>query len=578
VKIFYNSTFLALLIIFTLSLFALKDLLKSGFYTSHDGETHTARIAQYYIALKDGQIPPRFAGSFYNGLGSPIFVYIYPLPYILGSILHFSGFSFVNSFKMIMALGFIFSGVFSYIWLKELYRDQKAALIGALFYEWSPYRLQLIYVRGSISEHLAYTFLPLALFSITRLINFYSRKWLAISSLFIAFILLSQNLVALLSIPVIIFYSILISISKNNFKPTILTLIAITWGLVISAFTYIPAIFERNLIRFDEAFNLVYNSHFITLMQIIRSPWGYGFDLPGTVNDMMSFQMGLAHLLILSLTIILLIYLFIKKGKKIFLYSEEFSKNNLVIILVLFALSVAIFLTIETNITKFVWKNITLLHLIDIPWRFLGVMPIFVAVIAAFFMKKTKFGLIFIFLIFALIFANRNHIRINKSLFYTDEHFLTYTGTATQFSEFSPTSRNSTSIPYFTNKDLAVNTASGWVVYTNINSNSRKITFNADVISDEAQIRINKFFFPKIIILQDNQKLVEGKDFRSHSEKSIRLDSTKDTNGFIYVTLKKGNHYLEMKYVDTYIRKVANITSLFALCLALIIVFTKNRR
>ena len=167
-KIFYNSTFIALLILFTLSLFALKDLSKPGFYTSHDGETHTARIAQYYVALKDGQIPPRFAGSFYNGFGSPIFVYIYPVPYITGAILHGLGFSFINSFKIIMAFSFIFSQLFTYVWLYELFKDKKAALIGALCYGWVPYRFLLIYVRGSISEVLAYTFLPLVLFYLTK--------------------------------------------------------------------------------------------------------------------------------------------------------------------------------------------------------------------------------------------------------------------------------------------------------------------------------------------------------------------------------------------------------------------------
>jgi len=51
-----------------------------------------------YQALADGQFPPRFAGSFYNGIGSPIFVYIYPLPYLFGSAIHVLGFSFANSF------------------------------------------------------------------------------------------------------------------------------------------------------------------------------------------------------------------------------------------------------------------------------------------------------------------------------------------------------------------------------------------------------------------------------------------------------------------------------------------------
>src|SRR3989344_4862571 len=200
-KFWYNPNFLAIFSTIILSVPALKSLSTSGFYTSHDGETHTARIAQYYEALKDGQIPPRVAGAFYNGLGSPIFVYIYPLPYLLGSAIHFLGFSYVNSFKLIMALSFIFSGIFSYIWLKEILKSEKAAFLGAIFYSWVPYRFSLIYVRASLSEILAYTFLPLVLYSLTKLASNRNLIWVATSALSLSFLLLSQNLVAAMTIP-----------------------------------------------------------------------------------------------------------------------------------------------------------------------------------------------------------------------------------------------------------------------------------------------------------------------------------------------------------------------------------------
>jgi len=128
VKFWYNPTFLAITTIVILSIFALKSLAIPGFYTSHDGETHTARTAQYYQALKDHQFPPRFAESLYNGLGSPIFVYIYPIHYLLGSIVHFFGFSFTNSFEILMALGFIFSGIFSFLWFREVFKSEKISI------------------------------------------------------------------------------------------------------------------------------------------------------------------------------------------------------------------------------------------------------------------------------------------------------------------------------------------------------------------------------------------------------------------------------------------------------------------
>ena len=216
VRFWYNPNFLAIITLVILSIPALKSLTQSGFYTSHDGETHAARIAQYYQAITDGQLPPRFAGSFYNGLGSPIFVYIYPLPYFLGSALHALTFSFVDSFKILMAASLVFSGVFSYLWLAEILKSEKAAFLGALFYAWVPYRFLLIYVRGSLSEVLAYTFLPLVLFCLTKLSATRNLLWIASTAVATSLLLLSQNLVAAITLPTVIGYLAILSLHQKS--------------------------------------------------------------------------------------------------------------------------------------------------------------------------------------------------------------------------------------------------------------------------------------------------------------------------------------------------------------------------
>jgi hypothetical protein len=218
VKFWYNPNFLAIVALLLLSIPALKSLAIPGFYTSHDGETHTARIAAYYQALADRQLPPRFAGNFYNGLGSPIFVYIYPVPYLLGSAVHLLGFSFADSFKILMAAGFIFSAIFAYLWLKEVFKSEKAAFLGALFYAWAPYRFLLIYVRASISELLAYTFLPLLFYSLTKLKEKQSLLWISSSAISFSLVLLSQNLVAMISSFIIGGYILILSFHSKSFK------------------------------------------------------------------------------------------------------------------------------------------------------------------------------------------------------------------------------------------------------------------------------------------------------------------------------------------------------------------------
>ncbi len=563
-----KSNILALIFLCILSIFALKDLLKPGLYTSHDGETHTARIAQYYEALKDGQIPPRFAGSFYNGFGSPIFVYIYPLPYIIGSVAHLSGFSFVDSFKFLMASGFIFSGLFSYLWLKELFASRQAAFIGAMYYMYSPYRLQLIYVRGSISELIAYTFLPLALFFITKLRKSSSIKLIAASALSISAILLSQNLVAFVALPLIVIYSVIIDANIKSLKAVKQTVLAIILAMSISAFTYVPAIFERHLVKFDQVFKLVYNSHFVTVKQLIRSPWGYGFDLPGTVNDQMSFQIGLAHIFVLLIGLIMLaVILYRKIIKKIFnIYKLPFDIRVTLVAYIIIA--ACLFLVIENEATKLVWKYVSFLQIIDIPWRILGLIPVLIAIVVSTVAVRIRAGIIFIFLIFALLFANRNHVRINKSLPFTDEDFLNYEGTATQLSEFTPSDRKTLSSPTFADKTLPVNTVGGWAKYSDIVSSSKKIAFKVTVISETAQLRINKFYFPGVQVKTYNEGMNSRKGYTSYSDGEIRLDSTKDTQGLIFIPLKKGTYNMEVIFGETPLRNFANLITIVSISIA----------
>lgn len=568
-KFWYNPQFWAILALIILSIGALKALAIPGFYTSHDGETHTARMAQYYQALIDGQYPPRFAPSLYNGLGSPILTYIYPLPYLAGSVVHSLGFSFTDSFEIIMAAGFIFSGIFAYIWLKEVFKSEKAAFLGALFYVWVPYRFLLIYVRASISEHLAYTFLPLALYSLTKMARQKTIFWLAISSFSIAFLMLSQNLVALISVPLLGGYVVLQAFFEKSKKVLIQSFIVVIWGFAIAAVTYLPSLLERKFIRLDEIINVAYPDHFVTLKQLIRSPWGYGFDLPGTVNDQMSFQIGLAHIFVFFISLALILFQLISKNLKM--------QSKLAIYFsCIFILS--IFLMLQNKSTSYVWQQIKLLHIIDIPWRFLGLATLCLSYLAAYSVKFLKPGFYFLFLIIFVIVANRNHTRINQKASFNDNFFLNYTGTATQYDEFTPKWRQSTRVPIGFDPDVHVEKISGDVMIENVIAKSNKVTFTTKVISDTAQVRINKFYFPGWNVQVDGTKLTPFKDLTVTDTATLLLDQEQDASGLMMINLLEGEHQITASFGETPLRLFANFLSLSSLILALGVIVRPLRR
>lgn len=559
-KYWYKPNFLAILALVILSLIALKSLAIPNFYTSHDGETHTARMAAYFQALADGQWPPRFAGSFYNGLGSPIFVYIYPLPYFLGSLVHSLGFSFSDSFEIVMAAGFFLSAIFAYLWLNQLTQSPKAAFLGALFYVWIPYRFLLIYVRGSISENTAYAFLPLTLFFLTKLSQRPNILWTAASALSTALLLLSQNLVAAISLPIVFLYLVIVSLQNKSKKSILFAAVSIAWGFLISSFVYLPTIFEREFTRFDEIIRVAYPDHFVTLKQLIRSAWGYGFDLPGTLNDQMSLQIGLAHIFVFLISSALVFYQFLRKQTK---------SETIIAIYFISSLILSIFLMLQTKLTSYIWQQIKVLHSIDIPWRLLGLVSLSLAYLTAYTTKHIKPGLLFLFFIALVLVANRNHLRINQMVVRDDKFFTNYYGTATQYDEFTPKWRQSTRVPIGFNPSIPMETVSGDIQLANVINKSNEVSFIAQVNSDKARVRINKFYFPGVNVRVDGQKLTPFKDLTITDTQTLLLNLEQDASGLMMIKLERGQHRISARFGETKLRLFANFLSLSSLLMAL---------
>ncbi|MDZ7586588.1 MAG: hypothetical protein U0946_02440, partial [Patescibacteria group bacterium] len=93
-----------ILIGFILSVIVIWPLFPKGFYKSHDGELHLARIAAYSQALKQGQFPVRWAANLNYNYGYPIFNFVYPLPYLLASGFNLAGLGLADSLKLVLGL------------------------------------------------------------------------------------------------------------------------------------------------------------------------------------------------------------------------------------------------------------------------------------------------------------------------------------------------------------------------------------------------------------------------------------------------------------------------------------------
>ena len=321
-------------------------LLSPGMPLVHDGQDHVARIANFYAALKEGIIIPRWAANLNWGYGHPILMFLYPLPEYLAGAFHFLGFTLVNSTKLVFGASYIISAVTMYLWIRAVF-GTRAAVIGAILYSFAPYRFVDLHVRGALGEHVAFIFPPLVLYFL------HARSFIGVS-LSLAALILSHNAVAIMFLPVFGLYGLYLLVfeAKKRWSFTVYCLLSIALGFSISAFFWIPAFFEgkftlRYIVTAGEAL-----SRFVPASWFIYSPWNFG----GT--DTFTKSLGFPQ----WVGIIGAFFLLIKTKEK---------KRNVFIGGLFFVLFASLFMM--TSWSAPVWRASKILENFQFPWRFLSV-------------------------------------------------------------------------------------------------------------------------------------------------------------------------------------------------------------
>lgn len=538
---------LPIVLLVSAALPALRSLAADGFYTSHDGLTHTARIANYYLAIKEGQLPPRLATNLFGGLGYPMFLFIYPLPYLLGAALYAGGFAFTTSFEIIIGASFVLSAVSMFIFLRDFF-DVTPAFVGALFYSWAPYRFSQLYVRAAIAESFAYIFVPLILLAIFKLSRTGKTRWVGIGSLSLSGLLLSHQLVSLMFLPVFVIFGYMFLKQTKRPRVYLLGAVAMTLvGISTAAFIYLPVLMERKFLRFDELIDY-YADHFVTLPQLVHSPWSYGFSMPGTMNDDMSFQVGLTHLLVAGLSLIWLGWIIVRKkreaGKTPFFWFG-------IVSLGLFAASLGLML--EHPLVRFFWKYLPGLSLIDFPWRLLGVAVFAASLTAAYLVNAYRNKLLLSLLVFFVFYANRNHLRINQTQNFDDRFFLSYDQTATWRNEFLPTWRITNKLGHLEGE---YSLRSGVIDVETLEARTHLLKFKVTSPTG-GSLQIHRLYFPGWTVLLDGEQLELNGDLSLTSNIQLETETEPyvDRSGLMEVRIPRGEHLLEAKFSETPVRK-----------------------
>ncbi len=529
-----------------ISFIPLFDLLKPGLPITHDGEDHVARIANFYQNLSEGNIIPRWAANLNWGYGHPILMFLYPFPSYSASLFHFLGFSFIDSFKIVLGISFILSGVFMFVWLRE-FLEEFPAFLGALLYMFAPYRFVDLYVRGALGEHFAFVFLPLIFYFLLKLSKEERFNPLTLSggAFSLMGLFLSHNAVSIMFLPIAFIYSLyLVFLRKKRSKLLFRYLFMLLLGIGLASFFLLPAYFEGKYTLRDIVTAKDYATRFMEIKNFVYGQWSYG------ISGQFTVQLGIIHWIFLLASLPVTVVLYKQKNK---LWILNFG---------LFILTLAtIFLM--TPQSHFIWDKITILQKFQFPWRFLTVTIFLSSALGALVMSQAKnyrklLAVIFIVLI---LWSNKNYWHA-KEYRVINESFFTgvYNGT-TDTGESSPV----WSVRFMENRPKdRIEIIKGDAEVKEISRISTKHQYEINS-SGPARIRENTLYFPGWMVLVDGVKTaIEFQD--------------PNNRGLITFGVPKGSHNVLLEFRETKLRLFSNIISFFSLILVSILLLWKNKQ
>lgn len=531
-----------LLLIFLLLLFSIPSilpLLQKGLPDTSDGEMHVARAAAIFQGVTNGQFPlVRWAENLNFGFGHPVLIFQYPLPSYLGAIFHLFGGSFVDGVKLVAIISTLTSATFFYLWLRG-YLGEKGSFVGSLLYLYAPYRFVDLYDRLSIGEVTVFAVAPLVFLLIDRLID--NRNWKNFT--FVAFtyalLVLSHNVLSILFSAAIIPYTCLRYFQKNKSpKGIIIYILPIIFGLGITAFFWLPALFEARYTTRDLFTASIYKTHFAELKEFIITP-----------PTRTSLRIGYPQIATIVITPLFLLQL----RKRI---HPKF-------LLVFFFFSVSIFsIFMMLPISRSLWEKLPLLAQFQYPLRFLALTSFSTAFLGGVLVDTVKPTMYIVtLLIFMLLVINKEEFRVKGYRRLNDNYFENYTGTTTWFGE------NNTIWTAGEAKERAksqIETVEGDAKIIGLTKQSNKHKFKTES-SGKTRIVDNTVYFPGWQVFIDNKKTeIEFQDQKHR--------------GLITFLVPQGNHEVKIIFKESRVRLFSDILSLISISVLLLLNFFKNTR
>lgn len=529
-------------------------LFAPGYFSHHD-DLQVLRVHEMRMCFNDLQLPCRWSENLGFGNGFPIFNYYGVLPYYVGGAASYL-IGYVYSAKLLFVIGAFGAGISMWLLSRELYGEKGAAVATAL-YVYAPYRALDVYVRGDVTEIWSMMLAPLVMYAIFKLSQENRGRWMLVFSLSMAGLLMCNNILTMLYLPLLGIWSIWCVWGKSAALKRVL--IGGLIGGMISGFFLLPAFFEKSLIQSEKLtqFDLDFRVHFATLNQIFFSRfWGYGSSVAGP-NDGISIQIGWPHWWLGVMAVIAIFWqVMTKRSLK--------SRMNALVFGLALVFGFGVFMM--HNRSAFIWERINLLEYAQFPWRFLAIVILATSLLGGSFIclvsKKVRY--LWIPIVLLTIVLNISYFHPDKLYFDTNDMnklagsewdrqtssiILDYLPkTASEPREKAPSN------PIITR---------GQAVVSDYVAKSNSFSFQLNTTS-VAQVELPIFYFPEWVVDANGKRLEV-----SHN----------NLLGRISFEVGAGQYTIKGYFQNTSIRTLANVISIFGwISLLIYFIYEKNKR
>lgn len=503
-----------------------------------DGAMHAIRFAAFYKEVSEGQFPVRWTSQFHYGYGTMLFNFVYPLPYLVALPFIAMQISPTTTLNISFLLTFILAGIGMYLFASSFFKDRRTAFLVTLLYQFAPFRLVEMLVRGNIGSLYAYAIVPFLFFSI---LNFLKKKtyisWLLIA-ISVSLLTLSHTILGFAFLAV---SGAFVLIFSKKLKEIIATYGAFIAGITLSSYFIIPAVLEEKYTNGYLFTKDVFYHHFPSLWALLLPNFT---DSSSLRIAEISVQIGLFHVLSLFVGI----FFFIR---------NRFEKQYKLIVIFFIVVTVATIVFMQP-IAKPLWENVSFIRQFQFPWRFLGVIAFTTSILGGFIFSKIIFlrkNLYFITLCILIVFSTVYYWRPTQGYDNYDQSFYwNYPLTTNYFSEVNTIwmGREPTEFP---TKKVDVIGGEAQIISTDRKSTKH---YYEIIANQPSNILDHTFFFPGWkVYVNENEVPIQFQD--------------PAFPGMITFQIPEGKNIVRVQFEQSKIQQLGNILSIsFILLLGII--------